>query len=61
MVKMLKVHDNVYGDLTELKRENETYSEVIVRLITIFHAVQKAVKQSPEPLTAKSGGVSDEA
>ena len=41
MPKLIKIHDNVYEDLTALKKEKETYSEVIVRLITLFQQLQK--------------------
>lgn len=41
MPKLIKVHDNVYDELTLLKKEGETYSEVIVRLITLYILFQK--------------------
>ena len=42
MTKMIKVHDNVYKDLTDIKRDDrETYSEVIFRLIKLFHILQE--------------------
>ena len=41
MPKLIKVHDNVYDELTLLKKEGETYSEVIVRLITLYQVFQK--------------------
>ena len=41
MPKLIKIHDNVYEELTALKKEGETYSEVIVRLITLYQVFQK--------------------
>ena len=41
MPKLIKIHDNVYDELTLLKKEKETYSEVIVRLITLYILFQK--------------------
>lgn len=41
MTQLIKVHDNVKDKLTALKKEGETYSEVIYRLITLFEQLQK--------------------
>jgi predicted CopG family antitoxin len=49
MSKLIKVHDNVYEELAILKKDNETFSEVIIRLITLFKLFQK-VQDARKPV-----------
>jgi len=41
MTKMLKIHDNVYEDLTIIKKDGETFSETIYRLLVLYQMLQK--------------------
>ena len=41
MAKLIKVHNNVYEELTEVKKDGETYSEVILRLLVLLKLFQK--------------------
>jgi len=41
MPKLIKVHDNVYEELTAAKKDGETYSEVIIRLLTLLKLLEK--------------------
>lgn len=45
MPKLIKIHDNVYDELTSVKREGETYSEVIVRLLALYSVLQKVQQE----------------
>jgi len=46
MPKLIKVHDNVYDELTAAKKEGETYSEVIVRLLALYSVLQRVQKEA---------------
>jgi len=46
MPKLIKVHDNVYDELTSVKKEGETYSEVIIRLLALYTVLQKVQKET---------------
>jgi len=43
-VNIIKVHDDVYEDLTNMREESETYSEVIRRLLRLFGILKKVAK-----------------
>lgn len=44
MAKLIKVHDNVYEELTSIKKDGETYSEVLARLLTLMRLLIKVIK-----------------
>lgn len=47
MARLIKVHDNVYESLESLKKDNETFSEVVFRLILLHIILLKVVKETP--------------
>jgi predicted CopG family antitoxin len=46
MAKLIKVHDNVYTELAAVKKEGETFSEAIIRLIDLLKLLEKVQKEA---------------
>ena len=49
MTKLIKVHDDVYEDLTNMREESETYSEVIRRLLRLFGILKRVARFGKVP------------
>lgn len=45
MPKQIKIHDKVYADLTAEKKEGETYSEVITRLLVLIKLFRQVERE----------------
>lgn len=51
MTKLIKVQDNIYEALAYKKRDGETFSEVIFRLLTLSDLLDKVQNESQAILT----------